>query len=64
MINVFSVVGLILLAFGAVLTYLSSKIAPFFFGKEDRDAESDNLKVKSIGFIIALIGAISLFILK
>ncbi len=64
MMDIYSILSLIILIFGGVITYLSKKISKIFLKSEDEDAESDNLKVKLIGFIIALIGATALFIVK
>ena len=62
--DILSILSLVVLVFGDAVTYLSKKISSFIFKGEERDAEADNLKVKSFGFIIALIGACALFILK
>lgn len=62
--DILSVLSLVVLVAGAAVTYLSKKISPLVFKGEARNPENDNLKVKSIGFVIALIGACALFILK
>lgn len=62
--NIPAILSLVILIFGALITYFSKKISPLVFKGEERDTESDNLKIKSVGFIIALIGACALFILK
>ena len=64
MMDILSVISLVVLIAGGIMTYFSAKIYPFFFKAEDRDEQSCNLKVKALGFIIALIGASALFILK
>ena len=63
MINiVVKILGILLVLTGVILIYDARKITKKFFGFGDQNEGSSGLKI--IGFIIAIVGGIIIFVVK